>query len=244
MMRDPKYTAIWLDNVVHQPFPPGDIHSFVTSPTSKALPSLMMPAKVDNGDQQRQSLAKLRELPITAVLLLFTPVVVPYGFLNYDQRANKPYEATKARIQQIDTDPFEHLGRALGKRYRRVRHVPYLPNIGMTATHEAFMSQADGVVVVTAEPEPKAAGRGSDAAVGLRDNLEKQADFAECVAEHLLASKGDGADFDSLAVNLHFGSEQRMPAGLDALESVWVADKYTAAAVKRALRLVLGTPES
>ncbi|KAK5137017.1 hypothetical protein LTR08_001026 [Meristemomyces frigidus] len=203
-----------------------------------------MPAKVDNDDHPCRRLAKLRDLPTTSVLLLLTPVMVPSGFLNYDKRVTKPYEVSKARIEQIDTDPFEPLGRALAKRYHRIRHVPYLPSVGLTSTHEAFITQADGVVVVTSEPEPKAGGRNGDAAAALRDCLENQAEFAESVTDNLWASTGAESDTESVpVVNLHFGLQQRKPAALDAFASVWVADKYTAAAVERIMQLLVDIPE-
>ncbi|KAF2083886.1 hypothetical protein K490DRAFT_69368 [Saccharata proteae CBS 121410] len=46
-------------------------------------------------------------------------------------------------------DPFEHLGRALAKHHSRVRHVPYVPSIGMTKTHLAFLHHAAAIVVVS-----------------------------------------------------------------------------------------------
>ncbi|KAF2454484.1 hypothetical protein BDY21DRAFT_366248 [Lineolata rhizophorae] len=45
-------------------------------------------------------------------------------------------------------DPFEPLGRALSRHHRRVRHVPFVPRVGLTATHGPFVALAGAVIVV------------------------------------------------------------------------------------------------
>jgi hypothetical protein len=104
-----------------------------------------------------RSLTALRSLPSTSLVLLLTPVITP---ANADKSTTKPGF----------TDPFESLGRELSKQHNRLRHVPYVPRIGMTATHAAFIEQAAAVVVVVCEPN------NSDS-----QSLEQQESFAEAV---------------------------------------------------------------
>lgn len=84
------------------------------------------------------TLEGLRSLPSKLNLVLFTPAVPPAG--NYDDTRAEP------RI-----DPFEPLGRALSEHHKRIRHVPYVPNIGITQTHLAFLQCAGAVVVVVCD---------------------------------------------------------------------------------------------
>ncbi|KAK4550482.1 hypothetical protein LTR36_000061 [Oleoguttula mirabilis] len=186
-----------------------------------------MPAESDATRSPSRNLAGLRNLSGTSVLLLLTPVMVPSGFFNYDKRVAKPSEVSKAHLEKTDTDPFEHLGRALGKHHQRIRHVPYVPSVGFTETHEAFLAKADGIIIVTCEPEPKACQSGTPEAV-----LSKQADFAESVLTAL-----DDEDRRVPVAAFHFGDQQRKPDVPD-IENVWVADKYTAEAVAQIAQLL------
>jgi len=87
-----------------------------------------------------RSLGSLRSLPPTALVLLLTPVLA---------RARADHSSPECD----STDPFEAFGRELSKHHHRLRHVPYLPRVGMTDTHTAFIEQAAAVVVVICEPE-------------------------------------------------------------------------------------------
>ncbi|KAK5118642.1 hypothetical protein LTR85_008107 [Meristemomyces frigidus] len=174
-------------------------------------------------------MAELRNLPASSVLLLLTPIMVPSGFSNYDKRDTKPPEISKARIDKIDTDPFEHLGRALSKHYQRIRHVPYVPSVGFTETHEAFLMKADGIIIVTSEPEQKLGASGAPSTEAV---LSKQADFAESVLTAL-----DDEDRRVPVANFHFGDELSKP-DVPEIENVWVADKYSARAVARIVQLL------
>ncbi|KAF2491889.1 hypothetical protein BU16DRAFT_585060 [Lophium mytilinum] len=73
----------------------------------------------------------LRALHPSSFLVLFTPVVPP-----------------PSPSASPNTDPFEPLGRALAQHHARIRHVPYVPSVGMTDTHLAFLRHAGAVVVV------------------------------------------------------------------------------------------------
>lgn len=85
------------------------------------------------------SLASLRSLPSTSLLVLLTPVLNPAG-------------VEKGIDKSSSTDPFESFGRELSKLHQRLRHVPYVPKVGLTETHVAFIKHASAVVVVICEP--------------------------------------------------------------------------------------------
>lgn len=123
----------------------------------------------------RPSDRSLANLSASATIVLFTPVISPAG-------------SPKATNQvPPSTDPFETLGRALSRHHRRVRHVPYLPAVGFTNTHEAFLDQADAVIVVIAEPDTLQ-----------HHGLARQVDFAEAVQDGL----EDGRIFNERLLSL------------------------------------------
>ncbi|GME60926.1 uncharacterized protein LTHEOB_7153 [Neofusicoccum parvum] len=98
------------------------------------------------------TLATVRSLPRNANLVLFTPVVPP-------PEPDQPSPAERGAVQEppgkggradadAPMDPFEPLGRALSRHHARVRHVPYVPGVGMTRTHQTFLEHAAAVVLV------------------------------------------------------------------------------------------------
>ena len=103
------------------------------------------------------NLTSLRSLPSSSLILLLTPVLTP-------AQSDLSEADTKA------TDPFESFGREISKLHRRLRHVPYVPEIGMTDTHTAFIEQAAAVIVVVCEPADSA-----------DQSLELQQSFADDV---------------------------------------------------------------
>ncbi|KAK4505423.1 hypothetical protein PRZ48_003386 [Zasmidium cellare] len=107
----------------------------------------------------RSSDRSLASLASSSTLLLFTPAITPAG-----KATNKSAEK--------NIDPFETLGRALSRYHKRIRHVPYVPKIGFTETHDAFLSQADAVIVVICEPEH-----------AKHECLGNQGDFADAALE-------------------------------------------------------------
>jgi len=193
-----------------------------------------MPADCKVARSPSRSLARLGELPATSVLLLFTPVMVPSGFLKYEGIDAKPLEVAKARTEKIETDPFELLGKALSKHHRRIRHVPYVPSVGFTETHDAFTTQADGIIVVTCEPETavdKKDGFSMDAV------LAKQAEFAENVASAL-----EDAERSVPMANFHFGDDQ-WRHDVTQYKNIWVGEEYSAESVTQIVQLLFGHKE-
>lgn len=110
------------------------------------------------------SLAVLRSLTPESLVLLLTPVL-------------QPAKTQRSRSKYGPADPFEDFGRELSKMHRRLRHVPYVSEVGMTETHVAFIEQAAAIIVVICEPANEFAG-----------GLEYQRSFVNAVyakAEHL-----------------------------------------------------------
>jgi hypothetical protein len=113
-------------------------------------------------------LGSLRSLPPTSLVLLLTPVLAtPQG-----DHSDTDVETT---------DPFEAFGRELSKHHRRLRHVPYLPRIGMTDTHVAFIEQAAAVVVVICEPDDS-----DEQSISITDQ--------QSFADEVLAKREDATD--------------------------------------------------
>lgn len=106
----------------------------------------------------------LANLASSGTIVLFTPVIIPAG-------------AGKANNTTQSIDPFETLGRALSRYHKRIRHVPYVPSVGFTETHDAFLSQADCVIAVACEPTTQK-----------HQSLGSQIDFAENANEALKES--------------------------------------------------------
>jgi len=188
-----------------------------------------MPADCKIVRSPSRSLAELGELPATSVLLLFTPVMVPSGFQNYAVVEAERLEVAKVRTGKTETDPFELLGKALSKHHRRIRHVPYVPSVGFTETHDAFTMQADGIIVVTCEPETagdKKKGFSMEAV------LAKQAEFAANVANAL-----EDAERSVPMVNFHFGDDQ-WRHDVTEYQNVWVGEEYTAESVAQIVQLL------
>ncbi|KAL2024962.1 hypothetical protein VTK56DRAFT_3661 [Thermocarpiscus australiensis] len=74
------------------------------------------------------------------IIVLLTPAIEPEASpLNQDP--NNP-----------TTDPFEPLGKALAGYHPWVRHVPYVPQNGITSTHETHIALAAAVVFVISGP--------------------------------------------------------------------------------------------
>lgn len=163
-MRDPNYAHTWSDTFAfrfrHQGSgnTPTDYESRSQSPEPGNAPAIVDGGNVLNNfdfgsflarDQiddcevmrlSSRSIGSLRSLPPTSLVLLLTPVLAP-AYLDH------------STLDSNTTDPFEAFGRELSKHHHRLRHVPYLPSIGMTDTHIAFLEQAAAVVVVICEPE-------------------------------------------------------------------------------------------
>jgi hypothetical protein len=115
-----------------------------------------------------RNLTSLRSLPPTSLVLLLTPVIAPA-------------HADRSNAETKTTDPFEAFGRELSKLHHRLRHVPYVPKIGMTDTHMAFIEQAAAVVIVICEPA---------------DSEKQSLDLQQLFADEVLATREDLTDDD------------------------------------------------
>ncbi|KAF2232089.1 hypothetical protein EV356DRAFT_534932 [Viridothelium virens] len=106
------------------------------------LPTLMdhlsLAPKVSFVRSSCSSLNNIAKLDENALLVLFTPVIaIP-----------QTTGAEGAALKHDPVDPFEAFGRDLARYHQRIRHVPYLPSVGMTATHEAFARRAGAIIIV------------------------------------------------------------------------------------------------
>ncbi|KAK3074594.1 hypothetical protein LTR53_002872 [Teratosphaeriaceae sp. CCFEE 6253] len=203
-------------------------------------PSLV--AEFEGTRSSTRGLTQLRELPPTATLLLYTPVLLPSGHVSEpdsppdddDPVDAKPAPPSSQRPPPTTTDPFEMLGRALSKHHRRVRHVPYVPRVGFTPTHAAFLAKAHAVIVVTCEPA---------ACADMETTLAKQAEFVGAVAAVAAALEGD-AEGRKVAVpvpvvNFSFGGDE-WENQVATYNHVWVGEEYNGDSVMNIIKLVFG----
>lgn len=101
-----------------------------------------------------QTLNAIRSLPRSANLVLFTPVVPPEPGPEPELVSSSPNEVKYSKkaagraSADAPMDPFEPFGRALSRHHARVRHVPYVPSVGMTGTHKTFLQHASAIVLV------------------------------------------------------------------------------------------------
>lgn len=110
-----------------------------SSPMSSPSPAVDTKSAVASlGDyallSSSRTLQTLRTLPPAAIIVLFTPVV--------------PVRSKAADIDEAPTDPFEVLGKALSRHHKRIRHVPFVPKVGLTATHMEFIAHSGAIVTV------------------------------------------------------------------------------------------------
>lgn len=82
------------------------------------------------------SLKFLQSLPEACIIVLFTPAIPPMAGM--DKKG-------------MTVDPFESFGRAISRRHARVRHVPYVPKVGLTDLHLPWIRQAHAIVVIVCE---------------------------------------------------------------------------------------------
>lgn len=185
------------------------------------------------------SMATLRSLPASANLLLFTPVALPSGT---KQGVDAKPSASSLRASSIATspiDPFEAFGRALSQHHHRIRHVPYVPIRGFTATHEAFLQQADAVVVVNCQPADRTEA-GQDFRV--EDSLSVQADFAERVLQALDERASDAGRRRAVPLLLvQFGDDEER-SDVEGCDNVFQAETYSAEVAKGMARLLFARP--
>ncbi|KAK3056099.1 hypothetical protein LTR09_003335 [Extremus antarcticus] len=157
------------------------------------------------------SVATLRNLRKTANVVLFTPVIVPAG-------------DTPAFNANHSTDPFEPLGRALSSHHKRIRHVPYVPQVGFTETHSTFLNQADAVVTVVCEPDRSKHG-----------NVSNQMDFAEAALDAFQSNDDTASNVFTL---VQVGSDEfRLPADAN-FENVIEVDGFVRTTARQVAQAV------
>ncbi|OQN98649.1 hypothetical protein B0A48_15315 [Cryoendolithus antarcticus] len=141
-MRDPAYIAAWSASLAQH------VRAAEAQPTTEASRSTLTTTRrstkstpspgVEVMRSSAPALAALRTLPQSSLLLLLTPV------LPTDIDDVKPgLSRSKTAI-----DPFEPLGRELATHHPRIRHVPFLPNAGLSTVHRGFLQEADAVILV------------------------------------------------------------------------------------------------
>jgi hypothetical protein len=127
-----------------------------TGPPSSSSSSISFNPSVRHVAKQFK---QIRKLASAEMIILFTPVIIPAHM-------------DRAAILKDKTDPFEPLGRALSEHHARIRHVPFVPHVGFTSTHYAFLTQASAVVTVVCEPDS-----------GKAQSVEEQVGFVESARE-------------------------------------------------------------
>ncbi|KAI7193101.1 hypothetical protein KC316_g7135 [Hortaea werneckii] len=213
-----------------------------------------MPAEIDTKRSRSpaRNIAQLRDLPASAILMLFTPVMVPPGFHTpAKNNFTKPSEeitpvptrnVPPSPSSKLATDPFESLGKAFSKHHRRIRHVPYVPAVGFTETHEAFLAQANAVILVSCGgPEqqiPPIKVESTNKEGDPASVLAKQAQFAHD-ASLALAEMGDGTERNVPMINFHFGDDQWPDQATEYL-NVWAGELYSTESVRQIVELVFG----
>ena len=133
----------------------------------------------------------------------------------------------------VRMDPFEPLGHALSKHHKRIRHVPYVPSVGMTETHLAFLrrGQYAGAVVVVVCDHPNATsvkGNGYD----------YQRAFAQAALDQI-SSNQDIPDIPTFLV-LITGNQAQRGGDFSEFEGVLQSDSYTPSALQQISNRMFG----
>ncbi|KAL0258693.1 hypothetical protein SLS55_006194 [Diplodia seriata] len=110
--------------------------------------SMVTPPKFLRRDAR--TLPAIRSLPSSGNLVLFTPVVPPEPdpTPSSGDEGGAVQPPPYSKNADAPVDPFEPLGRAMSRHHSHVRHVPYVPSVGMTATHRTFLQHASAIVMV------------------------------------------------------------------------------------------------
>ncbi|KAL5121454.1 hypothetical protein ACEQ8H_000526 [Pleosporales sp. CAS-2024a] len=159
------------------------------------------------------TLSRLRRLNEAEVITLFTPVV--------------PHPPTTKLAH--DMDPFEPLGRALP---RRVRHVPYRLDSGMTELHCDFLPASGAVVMVVCVAENV-----------VRSNaraFEQQLDFATNISTRI-QENGAIADIPTILLLVNGDAAGKIFAdAMPDFPALVMVNDYTAPALADAVRVLFG----
>jgi hypothetical protein len=156
---------------------------------------------------------RLRSLNEAEVITLFTPFV-PH-----------PPSTTLAK----DMDPFEPLGRALP---RRVRHVPYRLDHGMTEMHADFLPTSGAVVIVVCVT--------TNVLQYNSQAFEQQVKFARAIARR---TSGNASVTDVPVILLladNDASGQGYANAMQDFPALVTINDYTTAALTNAVRVLFG----
>ncbi|CZT18816.1 uncharacterized protein RCC_04660 [Ramularia collo-cygni] len=123
-----------------------------------------------------QTMATLQNLSKTSTVVLFTPVLTP----STSSSTKKSTSSSTSSSLSPSIDPFETLGRSLASHHPRIRHVPYIPSVGFTSTHSAFLHEASAIIIVLCE-----------ASHNKSTSLGQQLSFAEAALSATTCSGGD-----------------------------------------------------
>ncbi|KAF2840437.1 hypothetical protein M501DRAFT_991436 [Patellaria atrata CBS 101060] len=98
-----------------------------------------------------EALTAIRKLSPDKFLVLFTPFLPAWPQLSGNPQSTAP--STNDLSQRKYMDPFEPLGRALSLHHASVRHVPYVPDVGILDIHVSFLRSAGAAIVLVAGDE-------------------------------------------------------------------------------------------
>ncbi|KAL6708369.1 hypothetical protein ACN47E_003293 [Coniothyrium glycines] len=190
---------------------------FVPAAGESQLTALLQAASYGDAKLIRCSLdtlQRIRNLHEAEIITLFTPFV--------------PHPPSTALAK--DMDPFEPLGRALP---RRVRHVPYRLDHGMTEMHADFVPASGAIIIVVCvttnvlQFNPRA--------------FELQINFARDITKKTVGDAGvAGIPVVLLLVNNSISGQHFVDAVSDFPALVTIND-YTTAALTNAVRVLFGT---
>lgn len=154
------------------------------------------------------AIQQIRALDSKQCILLCTPVIPhPPGSPTSHQRI----------------DPFEPLGRALGTHHGRIRHVPYVLNVGMTDTHRLHLAQAGAVIV---------------AICAQAGSTDAQQSFAQAIS-HVM-SRGLYEAKPSMLIFVSVRSGQGRLPTIPHFHTVLEIDSYTPPALQRVADTIFG----
>ncbi|ORY17973.1 hypothetical protein BCR34DRAFT_474016 [Clohesyomyces aquaticus] len=191
----------------------------MTSPGVSNLTTLLQSTSTGNAALVRcpsATLDRFRSLNQAEYIILFTPVV--------------PHPPSTEL--ERDMDPFEPLGRALSKRHRRIRHVPYLPSRGITQTHIDFLSSAGAVVVVVCTTENVVA----QSAAG----YDEQTKFARDITKRVEEDRTLVSVSLLLLLITNGATSQIHEEGMQEFPALITCNNYTPTALEDAARVMFG----
>lgn len=161
----------------------------------------------------KKSMRALRNLPDEAPITIFTPFLIPVGAQSATPGGSLNH-----------VDPFEPLGRELAGLHSNIQHVPYLPSVGFTETHRAYVLRSSAVITVVCEPEYMANP----------ESVQSQRDFA------LKVSYASGGKREVVLV--HCGQDFKFEPPEELFPNVIGSPTYNEEVAMRLAREIMGFP--